>query len=494
MRLISNLFSSLFPGSVAAGSQSGVEREIDASTRFAVLGAIKGSVFWLLVASILGLMASIKLHSPSYLSDASALTYGRVYPAFWNALVYGWLFNAGIACVSWIVARLAGRAQSNGHLLAVFVGAWNVAVTIGIVGIFWGDQNPYSMLEFPAYTAPFLLVSFVGIGVWVALAFRARAFRSSFASQWHALAGVFAFVWIYTVAQTMIFVAPTGGVFEAVVAAWYRSNLFGLAVAPLAFATIYYLIPKALGQHVVGYRQSSLAFWSWIAFTSCSGLASLVNGPFPAWIASAGVVASFALLLPLMIFSMQFLSSLFVSFSKIWDTISIRYVFYGVVAFILATLLIVVGSLREVQDTIQFSHFDSGARFLFLAGFAGMVFMGGIYFMLPRLLRKPLPSPGLADFQFWILGLGIFAVSFSMVFGGVTFGSLLNNSSADTIRIVENAQAYLFMSTIGFVIFLCGSLAFAVSFFWMLASSRDEEEEATAELLKPAPELEYTAS
>ncbi|EDY80763.1 Cytochrome C and Quinol oxidase polypeptide I superfamily [Verrucomicrobiia bacterium DG1235] len=493
MNLICNLFSSFFPNLESDGTHREREQNIDASVRFAVLGLIKGSVVWLLVVSLLGLIVSLKLHSPSYLSEYGWLTYGKAYPAFWNALVYGWLFNAGLACVAWIVARLGGRPIGNGGLLIIASGAWNIAVIIGLFGIFKGDQNPYRMLEFPVYVAPFLFAAFIGIGLWILLAFKARAYRSSFASQWYALAGVFSFLWIFTVAQVMIFCLPAQGVFQSVVAAWFGGNLLGLVVAPFAFAVIYYIIPKVLGQHIIGYGQSGIAFWSWILFASCSGLASLVNGPFPAWVASVGVVASFGLFLPLSVFTMQFVSSFLASFSRVWDTISARFAFYAVVAFIVSTVLLILGSLRGVQEVTQFSQFNDGVRYLFLVGFAGMAFTGMIYYMLPRLLNKELPNSSLADLQFWVQGLGIFTITVSLVAGGYAHGALLNGSDADTIAILFNTKGYLFLTSLGSVIFAFGNFAYAVSFVWILLSPRTEKEKS-ADLIKSAPELEYTHS
>lgn len=493
MNLICNLFSSIFPALEGDGSQREREQKIDASLRLALLGLIKGSIFWLLVSSLLGLIVSIKLHSPSYLSEYAWLTYGKVYPAFWNALVYGWLLNAGLACVAWIVSRLGGRPSGNSGLLAISGGAWNLAVLIGLFGIFKGDQTPYRMLEFPVYAAPFLFAAFIGIGIWILLAFKGRAYRSAFASQWYALAGVFCFVWIFTVAQVMIFCLPAQGVFQSVVAAWFGGNLTGLVLAPFAFATIYYLVPKVLGQPIVGYRQSGIAFWSWILFSSAAGLASLVNGPFPAWVASVGVVASVGLFLPLSVFTMQFLSTLFLSYSKIWDSISVRYVCYAVMAFIVATILFILGSLRGVQAVTQFSQFNDGVRYLFLVGFAGMAFTGMTYYLLPRLLNKELPSAALADLQFWVQGFGIFLVTVSLVYGGWTHGGLLNGSDADTIAILKITKPYLFLTTIGTFLFACGNFAYAVSFVWILLSPRNEKEQST-DLIGPAPEMEYTHS
>ena len=44
---------------------------------------------WLLVATLLGLISSIKLVAPGFLG-IDWLNYGRSQPAFLNALLYGW--------------------------------------------------------------------------------------------------------------------------------------------------------------------------------------------------------------------------------------------------------------------------------------------------------------------------------------------------------------------------------------------------------------------
>ena len=61
------------------------------------------------------------------------------------------------------------------------------------------------------------------------------------------------------------------------------------------------------------------------------------------------------------------------------------------------------------------------------------------------------------------------------------------------LNILANNRASLFLTTVGFFLFLCSSLFFAVSFSWMLLSPRTEKE-TKAELIEPAPDLEYNLS
>ena len=82
--------------------QAATERAtIDASCRGPVLAFAASAVFWLLVGSLLALIASIKLHSPYFLTGSPELTFGRVRMAHLQAVGIGWASTGdgrGAAC------------------------------------------------------------------------------------------------------------------------------------------------------------------------------------------------------------------------------------------------------------------------------------------------------------------------------------------------------------------------------------------------------------
>ena len=63
---------------------------IDESVRTPVMFFFTTAQTWLLAATVIGFICSIKLHWPSFLGNWSFLTYGRLWPAYTNILVYGW--------------------------------------------------------------------------------------------------------------------------------------------------------------------------------------------------------------------------------------------------------------------------------------------------------------------------------------------------------------------------------------------------------------------
>ena len=52
--------------------------KLDASCRVPLLALCGGAALWLVVGSVLAMIASIKFHAPDFLADCPWLTYGRV--------------------------------------------------------------------------------------------------------------------------------------------------------------------------------------------------------------------------------------------------------------------------------------------------------------------------------------------------------------------------------------------------------------------------------
>ena len=110
----------------AAGTRSISLAEIDASCRFPLFVLFVHAAFWLVAASVFGLLASIKFHSPGFLSNCAWLTYGRVYPVATNALLYGFALQAGLGVSVWIIARTGWVRAVQPGIIAVGGLLWNL--------------------------------------------------------------------------------------------------------------------------------------------------------------------------------------------------------------------------------------------------------------------------------------------------------------------------------------------------------------------------------
>src|SRR6266540_3593236 len=134
--------------------------EIDASCRVPVLFLFACAAIWLVTASVLALIASLKFHMPELLADRPWFTFGRLQPMQMNALIYGFAAQAALGVSLWMIARLSrARLVQPGYAV---VGAllWNLGLKIGIFGIQIGDSTGFEWLEMPGYASPILFVGY----------------------------------------------------------------------------------------------------------------------------------------------------------------------------------------------------------------------------------------------------------------------------------------------------------------------------------------------
>ena len=265
-----------------------------------VLLFFASAIGWLLLASALAVLDSVKLNFPYFLANFSWLTFGRGASRrdVGVRLRLGGL-GAGIGASIWLMARLCRTPLRGGVVVMAAWGLWNLGVLLGVVGILYGGGTSFNGLEFPRYASPLIFTSFVFIALWVLLAFRQRADRAIYISQWYLLAAFLFFPSMYGTANLLLFFLPIQAPAQAVVAAWYAHGMVSLWLIRWRWRWAYYIVPKVAGRPLAHYGLARFGFWSWLVFAGLSGAYDLIGGPLPAWMLSLAVVTSALTLLPL---------------------------------------------------------------------------------------------------------------------------------------------------------------------------------------------------
>ena len=265
---------------------------IDRSLRHPVMFFRTSGAAWLAVSIVLGLVASAKVHSPEFLTGCSWLTYGRVFPAHINALVYGWGFQAAFAVIIWMMARLSRKECTAAGLILTAGHVWNLAVAMGLIGILSGSSTGMPWMEFPAFVWPVLLVSYFASVIWSFIQFRVQPEGHVYISQWYLLGAMVWFPWIYITANTLLFCIPGQPLMGAGINAWYKSALIFLFFTPVALGAAYYLAPKVTGRAVYSYSLAKLGFWSLAIIAPWAGMQKLVGAPSPYFMPYLGAAAT----------------------------------------------------------------------------------------------------------------------------------------------------------------------------------------------------------
>jgi len=448
--------------------------EIDASTKAPALFFLISSVLWLLVGTGLALISSFKMHNPEFLGNCEWLTFGRARTAHLNSVIFGWSANAAFMVAFWLMARLSRSVLRHPALLFIAGAAWNVGVTVGIFGILRGDSTSIEWLEMPAYATPLLFVAYALVGAWAVITFRFGKSQHIYVSQWYILAALFWFPWLYSIAQMMLIFEPARGTVQALVNWWFAHNVLGLWFTPLGLAAIYYFLPKVLGKPIHSYYLSVLGFWSLAIFYNWAGVHHLIGGPVPVWVQSAGIAASFMMVIPVVVVAINHHLTMVGSFGALKSSPTLRFIVFGAVSYTITSLQGSSMSIRSWNELTHFTHYTVGHAHLGMYAFFSMVMFGAIYYILPRLLLKEWPSARLISTHFWTAAIGILIYFGALSIGGIEQGAAMNDveNYPAFLSIVELTKKYLLVRSYAGILMTVGHIAFAINVTWMLLQPR----------------------
>lgn len=442
---------------------------IDASCRVPVLIFFGTAIFWLLVGTGLALIASIKLHSPHFLSDWSFLTFGRVRPAHLNAVIYGWASAAALGVAIWLMARLCRVPLRNQKLILGAGMLWNVGIAVGLLAILGGQGTSIEWLEFPTYATFILFAAYALVSIWAIDMFVNRKPGHIYVSQWYLFAALFWFPWLYATANIMLILTPVQGSVQAIINWWFAHNVLGLWFTPIGLAAAYYFIPKVTGRPVHSYYLSILGFWSLALFYSWNGGHHLIGGPLPVWITTASIVASFMMVIPVITTAINHHMTMRGNFHMLASSPTLRFVVFGAMAYTLASLQGSSMAVRSLNKITHFTDYTIGHAHLGLYAFFTMVMFGSMYYIVPRLVGWEWPSARLIKVHFWCTALGIILMVGVLSFGGVIQGLALNDPEINFIAVLSLIDPFRWSRTLSGVLITVGHVAFAVLFVMMIA-------------------------
>ena len=448
----------------ARAKSAGERAAIDASCRGPVLFFAASAVFLLLVCSLLALLASIKLHSPYFLTGSAELTFGRVRMAHLQAVGIGWSSLMTLAGSMWLMCRLSRAELPYPKVLYLAGALWNFGTFLAVFGILWGDGTSVEWLDAPPYAQPFLVAGIAVVSEWVVATFRRRREPHVYVTQWYILGAMFWFPWMYLVAAYMIFWSPATGVVQPIVNWWFGHNTLGLFFTPVALGTAYYLIPKIIGRPVHSYYLSIIGFWSLALFYSWAGMHHLIGGPIPVWLATASTVGSMMMIIPVLAVAINHHMTMRGHFHRLRYSPALRFTVFGSIAYTAVSLQGSFESLKDFSEVTHFTHYTVAHAHLGAYGFVTMIFFGLLYYMVPRLTGREWASSGLIRLHFWCAAIGITAYFAALSIGGWWQGRMMNNPDVPFANIVIYLQPHLFARSIAGVLLTVGHVAFAVLF------------------------------
>jgi len=361
---------------------------IDRSLRHPVMFFFTSGAAWLAVAIILGLVASVKKHNPEMLGWIPLMDAGIADMAHRSAMIYGWGMQAAFGLIIWLMARLS-RKECTAVGPILFAGhVWNAAVAVGVICILLGQGSGIQYMEFPLPVWPILILCYIGITVWSLVQFQVRDAGHVYVSQWYLLASLLWFPWIAVTAFLFVFVFEGNPLMATAIASWFKGSLFLLFFLPTALASAYYLAPKVTGRPVHSYNLAIFGFWALAFLGPWAGMQKLVGAPIPQFLPYMGAAAMVLILIPAIAVGFNILKTIQGHGDVVSESPSLRFTLCGIVLFMIYGVLSFLLHNVPAMKMTQFSYSGYGFDMLGLYGVFSICAFGGIYFIVPRIMRR----------------------------------------------------------------------------------------------------------
>jgi cytochrome c oxidase cbb3-type subunit 1 len=459
----------------------------DTHARWPLLLLLGCGLGWLITSGVFALIAASQLHSPAFFADCAWFTHGRMQAMRETAFVYGWLMNTGLAIALWILGRLGGHPLRALNWTLAGTVLWNAAVGLGLAGIATGDMTSFTLLQIPRYVQPLMVFAFAAISIAGVLAWAGRDRDRTFASQWYAVAAVFLFPWLLTAAQALLLWLPVRGVVLTIGAAWYAHGLLTLCLVPLALAGAYYVVPKVTGRSLPAYEAAPVGFWTLVFAGAWTGGKHLVGGPVPAWIATTAVVAAVLLLFHYLVVVLNLRVACGVK------STSLRFVRFGLAAYVLGGLLDASTSLRSVATHTQFTFVSPALELMAQYGGVSMLFFGVVYYLVPRLAGRSWSSAALVSGHTVMAMAGVAGSVVALVVAGWLQGTLAADPAVSFADIHHRLRTPLLLNTAAQFVLLSANLLLLVNFARTVCPG-GVGQERVGNRLPPSPTAEARAT
>lgn len=419
---------------------------------------------WLLLGSLAGLTASIKLHQPDWLTQQAWLTFGRIRTVHLTAVLYGWITNAALAMILWVLPRLL-RTHLHGMVWTLLGGALintGIAAGIGAIGAGWSDGMEY--LEVPWQIGIFIVAGFAMIILPVLYTLVNRKVEHLYVSAWYMVAALLWITLLYLVAKMP---GVHTGVQQATTNWWYGHNVLGLWFTPVSVGGIYYFLPKIIGRPVRSYNLSILGFWTLAFFYGQVGGHHLIGGPVPGWLVTLSIVQSLMMVIPVIAFTINMGGTLQTRMHLARYSPTLRFMMFGGLMYLASSLQGSMEALRSVNAITHFTHYTVGHAHLGAYGFVSMVLFGAIYFMMPRVLNWEWPFPRLITLHFWLSAVGILIYFVALTIGGWLQGLAMLDPARAFMESVTLTRPYLQWRSVGGSLMVLAHLVFVGHFLAM---------------------------
>lgn len=399
------------------------------------------SLVYLGISMLGGLLMAVQLVHWNVLSGIELLSPGRWRMVHTNAIAYGFLANAFIGMLHWVVPRLCLHPVASRPLAyfifaawqaivlatagAIVVGptfqaqawvaslarTWHISMTLGAQGLEWGET--------PFWVDP---IALVGLAL---LAFNflvpiSKAQGPLYVTLWYFMA---AFVWTFLTYAMGNLIPEYGvaGTSAGAVSGLFIHDLVGLFVTPLGWGMMYYIVPILLKKPIWSHGLSLVGFWGLAFFYPLQGIHHFLYTPIPMFLQYGAVISTIAVEFVVATVVINFLGTAWGERAAMTN-LPLRWFYTGMIFYFITCLQCSLQVTLTFQKLIHFTDWVVGHAHLVMFGVFSLWLFGWMTYLMPQLLGRPWFSVKLCEWHFWLSAVGVFVMFLDLGLAGVFQG------------------------------------------------------------------------
>ena len=430
------------------------------------------------ISALFGILVATKFNFPNFMGGHAWETWGRLRYNHTQGIFFGWLGNAFIAFLYYVVPRLTSRPVTSRKLGWTIFWLWNFVVVLpGWVLVCLGFSQPLEWAEFPLIVDVFVILSFCLLLYQFVKPFFTVPAGELYVSGWYIIGGLVFTTFAYTIGNIVPELVP--GAKGAAFSGLWIHDAVGLFVTPLAVAMAYYVIPATTRRPIYSHFISMLGFWLLFFIYPLNGTHHYVYSAIPMSAQRGAIIASAYLGLDVILVVTNLLLSLRGSGDKVGGNVALRFTWFGVVAYLVVSLQGSMQAFMPINRFIHFSDWVIGHSHLAMIGFASFTAAGALAHVWSNTPGVRYSSRAM-NWAFWLLTIGLGLMVVDLTAAGLVEGQMWV-SRAPWIDSVRAAYPYWFTRILSGFPIITGFILFWVG---LVTGPRNPEAQPAADLTR----------
>ncbi|AKJ42476.1 cbb3-type cytochrome c oxidase subunit I [Pragia fontium] len=424
----------------------------------------------LIISALFGIVVAIKFVLPEFLTEYPWATWGLLRYNHTQGIVFGWLGNCFLAFLYFAVPRLAGRDVTGIRLGWVLFALWNFGMVLPGWALIEANLpqpllaiKPLEWTEFPLainMVTELCLFLMVAQFLWPLIAGPER--HRLYISAWYIMGGAVFTAFAFPMGSLVPEFTP-GAVGAAFSGLWIHDAV-GLLVTPFILAMAYYVIPAVTGKPIYSHFLSLLGFWVLFFVYPLNGTHHYVYSAIPMDTQKAAIAASLLLGCDVILVVFNLLKSIQGSWRKACEDVPLRFVWVGVVFYLIVSVQGALQALMPVQRLIHFTDWVIGHSHLAMLGFASFIASGTLLYMWQSLTDFRYHRR-LANYAFWLIFGGLMLMFVDLTVAGIVQGELWN-SSQTWMESVTSSMPYWWIRVFSAIPLIAGFGCLIMAMTW----------------------------